>query len=209
MKKFKERIKAETKLVSFLKYLFVISNIFEITKNICIFFLTKQNSRALKLYLTKNLSISFDVEIFYYFICWKIVEINFKLILNYSTRSYSCKFLIYVFLITTQTLRDELQKMTKTAIRRKENLKDRKLKKKQAKNGDVFEEVSTLYMYVRLLPDFNFFFQNFYKFIIFYFLMYSTFFCLRFQFRFRNLVCWLIVVSSIIYNKPSMIQSLF
>ena len=34
--------------------------------------------------------------------------------------------------------------MTKTAIRRKENLKERKLKKKQAKNGDVFEEVSSL-----------------------------------------------------------------
>jgi hypothetical protein len=32
--------------------------------------------------------------------------------------------------------------MTKTAIRRKENLRERKLKKKKAKNGDVYEEVS-------------------------------------------------------------------
>eukprot|EP00596_Hydrurales_sp_CCMP1899_P004462 CAMPEP_0119046440 /NCGR_PEP_ID=MMETSP1177-20130426/46610_1 /TAXON_ID=2985 /ORGANISM="Ochromonas sp, Strain CCMP1899" /LENGTH=232 /DNA_ID=CAMNT_0007019593 /DNA_START=189 /DNA_END=884 /DNA_ORIENTATION=+ len=41
---------------------------------------------------------------------------------------------------TKLTLRDELQKMTKTAIRRKEKLKERTLKKKKAKNGDVHEE---------------------------------------------------------------------
>ena len=92
---------------------------------------------------------------------WKSI-LNRKLILNYTTSSVSSKFLNYDFLITTQTLRDELQKMTKTAIRRKENLKDRKLKKKQAKNGDVFEEVSTLYMYARLLSDFNFFSSKFF-----------------------------------------------
>ena len=39
MKKFKERIKAETKLVSF-KYLFVISNIIYVTKK-CVYILFK------------------------------------------------------------------------------------------------------------------------------------------------------------------------
>ena len=71
------------------------------------------------------------------------IEKLWKLVLNYITSGFSSKLFICVFLIIFQTLRDELQKMTKTAIRRKENLKDRKLKKKQAKNGDVFEEVST------------------------------------------------------------------
>jgi hypothetical protein len=49
--------------------------------------------------------------------------------------------------INVQTLRDELQKMTKTAIRRKENLRERKLKKKKAKNGDVYVEVRILSVY--------------------------------------------------------------
>ena len=77
------------------------------------------------------------------FITISSIEKLWKLVFNYITSGFSSKLFICIFLIILQTLRDELQKMTKTAIRRKENLKDRKLKKKQAKNGDVFEEVST------------------------------------------------------------------
>ena len=79
------------------------------------------------------------------FITISSIEKLWKLVLNYITSGFSSKLFNCIFLIIFQTLRDELQKMTKTAIRRKENLKDRKLKKKQAKNGDVLEEVSTPY----------------------------------------------------------------
>ena len=160
MKKFKERIKAETKLVSFFKHLLVITMFFKIFW--IYFFFESQFQIFLK---SQKYIWIFFFDIFFTIssieLLWKSI-LNRKLILNYTTSSVSSKFLNYDFLITTQTLRDELQKMTKTAIRRKENLKDRKLKKKQAKNGDVFEEVSTLYMYARLLSDFNFFSSKFF-----------------------------------------------
>ena len=43
---------------------------------------------------------------------------------------------------------EETHNKSKTAVRRKEKLKERSLKKKQAKKGDVYEEVRYCVMFI-------------------------------------------------------------